>query len=429
MSDDQHGLKGLLDALRSRWKLGLAVALCFIAASAAYVSTLPSQYDGVAIVSVAPRAGVSNAGADTVRVIGPKYVAFVTSPQVASVVARETGVSRTDVQDALDATIQPDTGNITITARLESPILAARVANAAAAEAVDFGKSDELLTSEIVAGAIADAVPAAPPRRLIIAASVLVALLLGVATAVLVERLRPRIRSWRDIVNSTGLPVIGRLPDLKEVRDEPLEAFKDPAVGAAFRALRLNLELLMKEGDHRTLLITSAHGGDGKTTVSALIAEAFGRRGSNVLLIDADMRRAGLSRLLGLETDGGLAEVLVGESDLRDQAKPGWTPGLSILPTSVAPEAGDALAKRFPELLRTVRAVFDPVIVDGPPMLGADESHTIGSMTDAVALVVPNGATEDSVEEAILALKSSGANILGIIGNRLNSPRSYSSYG
>lgn len=411
-------LPELLEAIRWRWKTALVVAALFTAGATIYVESLPPKYDGQALVAVAPRPEVPSAGADTVRVVAPKYVAYVTAPSTITRVAPEIGEEPSVIEDALDASVATDTGNLKITARLPTPRRAALVANAFAEEAVRFAQDDPLLTAQLVARALPPDSPAAPPRRLLEAAALLVGLLLGTGISVLIERGRPRLRSWREMTRMTGYPVIGRVPFTHALRVRPTEAFSDPATGSAFRSLRANLESQLRAQEIDLVVVTSPVKGDGKTTVAALFAEALARVNMKVLLIDADLRRPRLHELARMN-GAGLSPVLRGTSTLAKEVQTGWCAGLSVLPTAADPEGGDLLATRFAGVVSEAQKKFDVVVVDTPPLLGTDNARTLLTMAKGVILVVAAGAKADEVNEAVLAVESLRAPLLGVVANRL----------
>jgi polysaccharide biosynthesis transport protein len=421
---EEGGLPELLDAVRWRWKPAVIIAVAFFGAAAIYVESLPSEYDGKAIVSIAPRPNVTSVGADTVRVVGPKYVAYVEAPSTAREVAARIAADPGDIEDAVDASIAPDTGNVTITVRMRSPGRAADAANAYAAAVDQFSRTDPLLTVQTVAAAVAPQKPAAPPRRLLEAAALLIGLLLGVGVSVVIERTRPRLRSWRDIAKVTGYPVVGRVPGVRTLRLRPTEAFSEPRTGSAFRTLRAHLEPQIRGRQIDVILVTSPGKSDGKTTIAALLAESIGRLGMNVLLVDADLRRPSVGRIANLDGRPGLSAVLRGQASLDESVQPGWIDELSLLPTVADEEAGDLLARRFSEVVREARSRYDLIVVDTPPLLGTDDARAIARVANAVLLVVSAGSMADPVNEAILAVEALKAPLLGIIGNRLKESRS-----
>ncbi len=421
---EEGGLPQLLDAVRWRWKTALLIAAAILAGAVIYVESLPSEYDANAVVSIAPRPDVATVGADTVRVVGPKYVAYVEAPSTAQEVSDATGVDAGTLEDAVDASIAPDTGNITITARMRSPEQAAEVATAYAQAVEDFSIDDPLLTATTIAEAVPPRAPAAPPRRLLEAAALVVGLIIGIGVAALLERGRPRLRSWRDMAKMTGYPVVGRVPNVRALHSRPTEAFSDPAVGSAARTLRANLEPQLRERDIQVILVTSPDKGDGKTTVAALLAESLGRLGMRVLLIDADLKRPRLERFAHLDGNRGLAAVLREQSTLEESIRPGWIEELSLLPTAADPDAGDLLARRFAAMVQETKKSYDVIVVDTPPLLGTDDARSLAPVADGVLLVVSAGSMASPVNEAILALESLKASVLGIVANRFRESRS-----
>jgi capsular exopolysaccharide synthesis family protein len=404
----------------------LLIALAVFAGTYFYVDSLPSKYDGKTVVAITPRPNVPNAGSDTVRVEAPKYVAFVNAPEQQTFVRRKLGLPFGALDGVVDGSIQADTGNLTITARLEDPDLAARVANEYANRVVTFSKSDPLLSAQTVARAVPPTAVAYPPRHLFWVAGAVIGLLLGVAVSIVLERMRPRLRSWRAMASMTGYPVLGRVPRTRALRTRPLEAFSDPATGAAFRTLRANLEPQLRSEGIDVLLVTSPNKGDGKTTVAALLAESMGRLGSRVLLIDADLKRPGLARLAHLDGRPGLAAVLRDGGRFEDEVVQGWIEELHVLPTTADPEGSDLLARRFADVVRDARSRYDLVVIDAPPLLGTDDARTVAPLAAGVVLVVSSGSNAEPVNEAVLAIESLKAPLLGIIGNRLKEAgRSY----
>lgn len=419
----ERGVIELIDALRWRWRLAVLIAVSVVFGAVLYVEALPSEYQAESIVALAPRPG-TDAGSDTVRLVAPKYVAFLEAPSTIRDVAVGLGTVPSAVEEAVDALVQTDSGNLVVSATMRNPRLATTVANTMANEAVRFADGDDLLSAEIVAQAVVPTTPSGPPRLLLEAAALLVGMLAGVTIALLVERGRPRIRAWRDIPELTGYTTLARVPRSRIVRYRPLEAFSDPEVGAAFRTLRTNVERLTADTDdvpiQRVIQITSAVKADGKTTVSALFAESQARLGKKTLLVDADLARAGLASAFELEVkNGGMAALLRGETTLTKCVDEGWVDNLYVLPTEPDPDAGDVLARRLSPTIEEFLKHFDQVIIDGPPLIGTDESRTIATEVGGVILVIRAGEMAGPVNEAVLALEDLKAPVIGTVANRM----------
>jgi capsular exopolysaccharide synthesis family protein len=418
VAQEGGGLPELLDALRWRWKLLLVVVVPLVAGAAVYAESLPNEYQGRAILTVAPRPDVSTE--TVVEIVAPKYVAYLTAPATLRRLADELGEGQGLLDDALNASLEPNTGNILVTVTLGTPERAAEVANAFAGDVVEYAQADLLASLELVAPAVESSSPTGPPRRLIEAAALIVALLLGVALTVIVERSRPRMRSWRDIAVLTGYPMVGRLPRTRRLRRaSPTVALADPNLGPAVRSLRTNLERELGGRVRGVVVVTSAVPGEGKTTISGVLATALARLDLRVLLIDGDLHRAGLSRNMPADGDGGLAGLLRRGGDLHSRVQPGWADRLSVLPTAIDPEPGDLLARGFPEVVRRARDAFDVVIVDSPTLLGTADAATLATQVDGVLLVVADGTMASPVSEAVLALHRLRVNVWGVVANRV----------
>lgn len=421
--DQDKGLLELLDALRWRWRLAALITLGVVMGAVFYVQGLPSEYQAETVVALAPRAE-AGAAADTVRVVAPKYVSFITAPQTIRAATIRIGVSPDALSESIDATLQPDSGNLTITATGRNPRLMAEAANLLAAEAVRLSTRDELLSAEVVAEATVPTVPSGPPRLLLEAAALAVGILAGVTISLLIERGRPRIRSWRDIPELTGYTTLARIPRVRILRFRPREAFSDPDVGAAFRTLRTNVERLSADREDvpiaKVISITSAVQGDGKTTVAALYAESLARLGTRTLLVDADLARGSVARTFELEVQqGGTAQVLRGTATLDEAVQKGWVDDLYVLTTERDPDAGDVLARELESMLQEIVGRYEAVIIDGPPLIGTDEGRTLATKVGSVIMVIRGGEMAGPVNEAVLALEDLKVPVIGAVANRM----------
>jgi capsular exopolysaccharide synthesis family protein len=414
----EGGLPELLDALRWRWRPMLLIAVLFALGSTVYVESLPPEYDGNALLSIAPRPTASDASGNVVRVVGPKYAEYVKARSTIRAVATQLGEDFEELEDATSSNIVTDTGNVTIRVRLGSPERAARAANAFARQTVRFSARDPLLSASIVAPALPDDEVAAPPRRILEAAAIFIGLLIGIVASLLLERGRPRLRSWRDLARTSGYPVLGRIPPLRSLKRRPTSALVDGEASSFFRILRANLEPQIREGAIDFIVVTSPSPGDGKTTIAALLSESFSRLGMKVLLIDADLRRPGLSRMMDADPNPGLSAVLREEATLDEAVRQAWSEGVWVLPTAHDVEAGDLLSRNFADIVEDARERFDLILVDTPPLLSTDDPRTLATMAKGILLVVSAGATNTSVNEAILAVEALNAPLMGIVGNR-----------
>jgi Mrp family chromosome partitioning ATPase len=403
----------LVDALRWYWKIALVVALFVTAGGVAYAETLPSEYDGTAVVAYVPRPGV---GSDVVRVVVAKYETYVGSRALAVRLARDFEIPSSKLDAAVSTGTTQETGNLTIRVRLRDAATAAAVANAYAQAALDRAQGDELVSADITAPALPVTGPSAPPRRLIEVAALLAAIVAGGAVAFVVARARPRFRSPRELAEATGYPVIARLPSTKALRSSPVRAASDPRLVPGVRGMQAALEpqLLDRNG---VIAITSPAREDGRTSTAALLAEGLCRAGRRVLLVDADLRKPRVGELVGTRPRPGPLSALSIDR-LQSAVRPGWIDGLWVLPTAKDSRGAEALASAFPNFVAALQGRVDVVIIDAAPMLGAKEAQAVIPGATGVLLVVSRTASQQDVGETILAVESLGTPLLGVVANR-----------
>jgi succinoglycan biosynthesis transport protein ExoP len=417
----------LLEAIRRGWRLLLVAAIPMTAGVAVYTESLANQYSATAVVSFSPRPN-SNVGADVISLVVPKYQVYVTSDAVVADAARSIGVSKAAISSHLNASIPQNTSNLDISVDGTTPSLVANAANSLAKATERLSHSDQLLLGTVVAQAEVPTSPSGPNRRLLEVAGGIMALLVGVGVVLLVDRVRPVVRTATDVGKATELRVIGMLPRTSAVRGRT-EALTNRRVGPAVRNLRTQLDRgALQHRDARrgaVLVITSAQPGEGKTTVASLLAMASARVDQRVLLIDGDLVRPNLSQFFGLAPRPGVAQALQSETiDERAFARENVLPRLSVMPTTPDPDAGDLIARNMERLLDWAANRFDLVIVDAPPVLGNDSGQKIATLGDGVLLVVGRSLRVGIADEAAATLRSLDARVLGAVANGFPSTES-----
>jgi polysaccharide biosynthesis transport protein len=312
------------------------------------------------------------------------------------------------------------------------------------------------------------AVPIAPlwtTATIKFALGVLLGFLLGGGLALLLESLNTSIRRPEDIeaaLHLPGLAVIPRLtPGTPKRRfggllkgDKTQVNPRAAAIGTAaqpfsigteaFRMLRTSLFWADGSDQLRTLVVTSAAPGDGKTLTAANLSASFAHDGLRVLLVDCDVRRPQLHGLFRAPRSPGLLDLLApptkqsgGEvrslslADVGDENNDPITHvvrstpfrGLSLLTCGTLPTNASNLLSgvRMRSLLKVLTERFDLVILDTPPVLATADAGILGSLADGVLLVVRAGQTDKSAaQRATAQLASSGARVLGVV---LNDPK------
>lgn len=417
MAAEGVGLLDIVEAVGRRWLVALLVALPLWGGVIWYSQSLPNLYDGTALVAFSP---TSNATAsDTIRVLVPKYVAYLSSPATARDVGQRLGEDQTTLAKAVNASVAVDTANLKVVVRLPDPNRAARAANAFAQAAIDLSAGDKQLTATLLAPALVPDTPASPPRKLLDGGGLVLALVGGVTAALVVDRNRPRVIDALSLALDSGHGTVGRLPTSRLIKKRgPLEALNDPALGTAVRAMRTQLEQQSRNQPVKVVAVTSPASGDGKTTVAVALAASLARVDASVLLMDADMRRPRLAPALRLPLAGpGLSDVLDG-LPLSQAVRRTSLEGLSAVVTGHREDAGDALARRMTAVLAEARELYDVIVIDCPPLLATDDARTLALVADGTLLVVESGSDSMRVAEAAGSLDSLGVRVLGCVLNR-----------
>lgn len=209
-------------------------------------------------------------------------------------------------------------------------------------------------------------------------------------------------------------------------RDNP----KSPAA-EAFRTLRTNLQFAALDSPLRTLLVTSAGPGEGKTTVTANLAVAIAQSGKKVVVIGGDLRKPTVHSALGVSNTAGVTNVLAGNVTWQDAIQVTDIEGLSVLPAGpIPPNPAELLAsQRMHELIREISSAYDMVIIDAPPVIAVTDAGVLSRWSDGVLFVVSAGVTPRDVAKAAKEqLLQVGARILGVVVNRLSEESGYYYY-
>jgi len=261
--------------------------------------------------------------------------------------------------------------------------------------------------------------PISPIPRRDIGLGLATGLVLGLGLSFLRQSVDGTLRDSDELQEMTSLSVLGTVP-----RDLPRKAL--PAVShprsartEAYRQVRTTL--LSRASLARTLVVTSAGMGDGKTSLATNLAAVFARAGHRVALVDADLRRPRVTSVFGVRVDVGLTEVLSGTLALADALVMLQDGRLGILPSGrIAANPSEALhARAMGDVLAKLAADFEFVIVDTPPVLPVADALVLAPKVDGVLLVVRLGhTTRDQVRHAVSNLERVNAEVLGVVANQ-----------
>jgi len=194
------------------------------------------------------------------------------------------------------------------------------------------------------------------------------------------------------------------------------------ALGEAYRNLRTALLLSRAGAPPKVTLVTSAIAGEGKTVTAVNTAAMLAQLGASVLLIDADMRRPRCHRVLDLDNNLGLTEVLTGVRDLHDLIRPTSVPNLFVLTSgSVPPNATELVGSpKMHQVVTQLQEIYDYVVIDSPPVMPVSDALLLSTIVDGVLLVTNASRTpKQQVRAARARLDYARAKIFGTVLNRV----------
>ena len=289
------------------------------------------------------------------------------------------------------------------------------------------GSASNLLT--VVEPAIASTDPVLPRTLLNTLLAAVIGLLAVGGAAFLAEQLDDSIKdpdTVREVANLSTLGTIARMKgdrDRSEIYQLAALLYPRSGVAEAYRTLRSNVEFAAVDAPVRTLLVTSAVPGEGKTVTAANLAVVFAQAGRKVLLVDADLRKPRVHAMFDLANAHGLTTMLRSDT-VRPEAVSHLTEeaNLRVLTTGpLPPNPAELLGShRMQAVMGLLRESADLVIFDSPPLQAVTDSAVLSSVADGTLLVIDAGRSRRrAVRTAGEILARAGANVLGVVLNRM----------
>ena len=403
----------LSEAIKTRSERALAPSLGGAAAARLAIDDVAavsaSESDVVKITSTAP---TGKSAALVANTIAEQNIAYRRSRNLAKI-RRAQAAARKALRELGPAGTNPQQLNAINQTR-------------AGLQALNQAQSVQDGDAEILQRASIPTAPASPKPQRSAVIGAFAGLLLGFALALVREQLDRRLREAKDLGDTFGLPILASVPTSRSFSNMGVGNGIDslpPAEREAFQMLRANLRFLNTERELRSCVVTSAASGDGKTTVALNLAMADASVGRNVLLIESDMRRPSIARVLGLEGTRGLASYLVTpDAKLADVVhRVRVTPGangsapleMDVIVSGAIPTNPSELinSDRMLKLIAEAERNYDLVVIDTSP---------VGIVADAIPLM--SAASAVIVVSRVGRITSAEANALRDQLQRIDAP-------
>jgi capsular exopolysaccharide synthesis family protein len=302
----------------------------------------------------------------------------------------------------------------------------------------------------IVDRALTPGFPSSPNLPLNIALGLMLGLLVGGATALVLEQLAESVILPAEFQSKLRVPLLGStpatrsLPGLKLLSSAASSKADNRAevqanlvdnqseLAEAYFSILTAVQFSTSQGAPRTLSVTSSQSLEGKSTTAMALARGLASVGNRVLLIDADMRNPSIHRALGIAAGNGLSNLLTGHSELQEVVRATDSRGLCVVTAGPIPPnpaellAGDGLNR----VMKSALESFDHVVIDSPPVLGLADAPLIARTTEGTIFVIEAGRTRSSqARHALDRLLGVRAHILGAVLTKLDSRNSGYGYG
>jgi len=287
----------------------------------------------------------------------------------------------------------------------------------------------QLPDTRIIARADVPVVPAFPQTWLFVLVGLILGGVLGLLAAYLAEFFDRGFRTAPQLEEGTGIPVIGQVPSLKTISDRPPEDYVvDKPLSAyseSLRTVRTAIHFSNVDNPPKTVMVTSSGPGEGKTTFCLSLARSLATSGNKILLIDADLRRPRIARLLEIAANGkDLSAILTGKYNFEDVVRQDQlVAGLDIIPAfGRAPNAQDLLgSKQMKKLVKELSKKYDLVLIDTPPILAVTDAAMVARVVDTSLFLVKWASTSrETVTQALRQLRGLDCRVAGAVLNQVN---------
>ena len=301
---------------------------------------------------------------------------------------------------------------------------------------------------DIIDPAVVPLEPVSPRVRLNLLLGAMLGLGLGIGFVFLREFIDVRVRTLEDLKKRgyTTLTAVGLMDD--EIRklggktklekdgeliDAHLLSYLNPlsSIAESYRRLRTSIQYAQLDAPARTIVVTSANPGEGKSTTISNLAITYAQNGKRTVLIDTDLRKPNLHNEFSVERMPGLTDLLHGDAVLTDIVRKTPVENLDLICCgTVPPNPSETLgSQKMKDFLVELRKHYDMVLLDSPPVLAVTDPAVLATLADGVVLVVSSGETRvDAMERSFELIADVRARMLGVVLNNFDLRMAYGGY-
>jgi polysaccharide biosynthesis transport protein len=281
---------------------------------------------------------------------------------------------------------------------------------------------------EIMDDALPGNRPVKPNKPLNIALGIIIGLVVGVGLAFFIEYLDTSVKTIDDVERSLQSPVLGVIPQNVGL---VLEEGVDSPHAEAYRVLRTNILFSRKDEKLNTIAVVSAGAGEGKSTTVFNLASVFAQSKQRTLIVDSDLRRPTLHKMLGVSNNLGLTNYLMKQNSLEEVIQTTDLPTLDFLASGKLPSSslGILSSVQMKDLINELKRRYDYVFFDSPPIMGVSDASILASEVDMTLQVIQYRRYPQPMNiRAKQLIEKVGGNLVGIVLNNINMSQDESYY-
>jgi capsular exopolysaccharide synthesis family protein len=281
---------------------------------------------------------------------------------------------------------------------------------------------------EIIDAASLGVRPVRPNKPLNIALGIIIGLVVGVGLAFFIEYLDTSVKTIDDVERTLQSPVLGVIPQNVALLIE--EGAESPHA-EAYRVLRTNLLFSRKDDKLNTIAVVSAGAGEGKSTTVFNLAAVFAQSGQRTVMVDSDLRRPTLHKMLGITNNIGLTNYLLKQNTLEETIQTTGLPSLDFMASGKLPSSslGILSSAQMKNLISELKQRYDVVLFDSPPIMGVSDASILASEVDMTLQVIQYRRYPQPMNiRAKQLIEKVGGNLVGIVLNNINMSQDESYY-